>query len=80
MLFRSFKPSGSVFEGARILHAAMLRGDFFIHSRCKGLIDDLSHWTGDDDHHKHGIDSLRYSAVELITTRLYVPQTLRMHG
>ena len=76
----AWKPSGSVFEGARILHAAMLRGDFFVHSRCKGLIDDLSHWTGDDDNHKHGIDSLRYSAVELITTRLYVPQTLRMHG
>lgn len=76
----AWKPSGSVFEGSRILHAAMLRGDFFIHSRCKKLIDDISHWTGDDDEHKHGIDSLRYSAVELVTTKLYVPQTLRMHG
>lgn len=76
----AWKPAGSVFEGARVLHAAMLRQDFFIHPRCTALIDDLSHWTGADDEHKHGIDSLRYSAVELITTRLYVPQTLRMHG
>ena len=76
----AWKPQGSVYEGARILHGAMLRGDFFIHSRCKALIDDLNHWTGADDQHKHGIDSLRYGAVELLTQRLYVPSALRMHG
>ena len=75
----AWKPRGSVFEGARILHAAMLRpSDFTIHPRCKQLIDDLRHWTGDDDEHKHGIDSLRYGGVELITRRLYVPQAIRM--
>lgn len=76
----AWKPAGSVWEGARILHAAMLRGDFSVHPRCKALIDDLSHWTGADDKHKHGIDSLRYAAVELITTRLYVPHTLRLQA
>lgn len=76
----AWKPRGSVYEGARILHAAMLRkGDFTIHPRCKALIDDLRHWTGDDDEHKHGIDSLRYGAVELVTRRLYVPAALRVH-
>jgi hypothetical protein len=75
----AWKPRGSVFEGARILHAAMLRPeDFHIHPRCKALIEDLRHWCGDDDEHKHGIDSLRYGAVELVTRRLYVPQAIRM--
>jgi hypothetical protein len=75
----AWKPRGSVFEGARILHAAMLRpDDFKINPRCKSLIDDLRHWCGDDDDHKHGIDSLRYGAVELVTRRLFVPQAIRM--
>jgi hypothetical protein len=75
----AWKPRGTVFEGARILHAAMLRPEeFHINPRCKALIEDLRHWCGDDDEHKHGIDSLRYGAVELVTRRLYVPQAIRM--
>ena len=62
----------------RILHAAMLRHDFTIHPRCKALINDLKMWEGADDEHKHGLDSLRYGAVELVTRRLYVPQAVRI--
>lgn len=74
----AWKPAGSVFEGSRILHSAMLRGDFTVHTRCKALIEDLRLWEGDDDEHKHGIDSLRYGAVELVTRRLYVPHHVRI--
>ena len=74
----AWKPAGSIYEGSRILHSAMLRGDFTVHPRCKQLIEDLRLWEGDDDEHKHGIDSLRYGAVELVTRRLYVPQAVRI--
>jgi len=76
----AWKPAGSVFTGVRILHSAMLRtGDFTIHPRCTQLIADLSSWTGQDDEHKHGIDSLRYGGVELVTRRnLYAPNALKM--
>lgn len=74
----AWKPAGSIYEGTRILHSAMLRHDFTIHPRCKQLIEDLKMWDGADDEHKHGIDSLRYGAVELVTRRLYVPHHVRI--
>jgi hypothetical protein len=49
-----------------------------VHPRCKQLIEDLKMWDGADDEHKHGIDSLRYGGVELITRRLHVPHAVRI--
>jgi hypothetical protein len=56
----------------------MLRHDLIVHPRCKQLIEDLKMWDGSDDEHKHGIDSLRYGAIELVTRRLYVPHAVRI--
>lgn len=74
----AWKPAGSIYEGVRILNSAMLRHDLVVHPRCKQLIEDLKMWDGADDEHKHGIDSLRYGAVELVTRRLYVPHAVRI--
>lgn len=74
----AYKPAGSVFHGYRILQAAMLRGDFVVHPRCKRLIDDLGKFDGRaSSEHKHTIDALRYS-LELVTRRQYQPQLLRI--
>ena len=74
----AYKPAGSVFEGIRILSAAMLRGDFFLHPRCARLADDLQRWDGREaSEHKHSIDALRYT-LELITRRLHNPTVLRL--
>jgi phage terminase large subunit-like protein len=74
----AYKPAGSVFHGYRVLQAAMLRGDFVIHPRCKRLIDDLGKFDGRAaSEHKHTIDGLRY-ALELVTRRQYQPQLLRI--
>lgn len=74
----AYKPAGSVFHGYRILQAAMLRGDFVVHPRCKRLIDDLGKFDGRaSSEHKHTIDGLRY-ALELVTRRQFQPQLLRI--
>lgn len=74
----AYKPRGSVFEGYRVLSAAMLRGDFTINPRCRGLIDDFQKFDGREaSEHKHSIDALRYT-LELYTRRLYQPQTVRL--
>lgn len=74
----AFKPRGSVFEGYRVLSAAMLRGDFSINPRCRGLIDDLQKFDGREaSEHKHSIDALRYT-LELYTRRLYQPTSIRL--
>ena len=74
----AYKPRGSVFEGYRVLSAAMLRGDFSINPRCRGLIDDLQKFDGREaSEHKHSIDALRY-CLELYTRRLYQPSTIRL--
>ncbi len=74
----AWKPAGSIYEGVRILNSAMLRHDLTVHPRCKQLIEDLKMWDGADDEHKHGIDSLRYGGVELVTRRLHVPHAVRI--
>jgi phage terminase large subunit-like protein len=72
------KPAGSVFEGIRVLSAAMLRGDFFVHPRCKRLADDLQRWDGREaSEHKHSIDALRYT-LELVTRRMHTPTVVRL--
>lgn len=74
----AYKPRGSVFEGYRVLSAAMLRGDFSINPRCRGLIDDLQKFDGREaSEHKHSIDALRYT-LELYTRRLYQPTSIRL--
>ena len=74
----AYKPAGSVYHGYRILQAAMLRGDFVVHPRCKRLIDDLGKFDGRaSSEHKHTIDGLRY-ALELVTRRQFQPQLLRI--
>jgi hypothetical protein len=74
----AYKPRGSVFEGYRVLSAAMLRGDFTINPRCRGLIEDFQKFDGREaSEHKHSIDALRYT-LELYTRRLYQPQTVRL--
>jgi hypothetical protein len=71
-------PAGSVFEGIRVLSAAMLRGDFFVHPRCKRLADDLQRWDGREaSEHKHSIDALRYT-LELVTRRMHTPTVVRL--
>jgi phage terminase large subunit-like protein len=74
----AYKPRGSVFEGYRVLSAAMLRNDFSINPRCRGLIDDLQKFDGREaSEHKHSIDALRYT-LELYTRRLYQPTAIRL--
>lgn len=74
----AYKPRGSVFEGYRVLSAAMLRGDFSINPRCRGIIDDLQKFDGREaSEHKHSIDALRYT-LELYTRRLYQPTSIRL--
>jgi hypothetical protein len=56
----------------------MLRGDFVINPRCRGLIDDLQKFDGREaSEHKHSIDALRYT-LELYTRRLYQPTAIRL--
>jgi hypothetical protein len=56
----------------------MLRGDFTINPRCRGLIEDFQKFDGREaSEHKHSIDALRYT-LELYTRRLYQPQTVRL--
>jgi hypothetical protein len=74
----AYKPRGSVFEGYRVLSAAMLRGDFNIHPRCRPLIEDFQKFDGREaSSHKHSIDALRYT-LELYTRRLYNPTAIRL--
>lgn len=76
------KGRGSVWYGARVLHAAMLRGDFCVRPRCKKLIESLQNWNGSqapDCEEKHAIDALRYGAVEMMGRRAYNPTSIKIH-
>ncbi len=53
---------GSVSQGVRFLHTAMVRpGHFHIHRRCKRLIESINRWDYRDTEWKHAIDALRYA-------------------
>ncbi len=60
--------------GAKLLHGAMIRGDFTISPVCTALIKSLRHWKGKDDDLKHAVDALRYGAYPLMTANL-TPQS-----
>lgn len=76
------KGRGSVWYGARVLHSAMLRGDFCIRPRCKKLIESLQNWNGSqaaDCPEKHAIDALRYGCVEMIGARAFNPSSVKIY-
>jgi phage terminase large subunit-like protein len=74
----AYKPKGSVYEGVKIMHAAMMRNQFVIRPRCKKLIDAVQQWAWRDDEHKHKIDAYRYGAVSLVRREGYGPSKIRM--
>jgi hypothetical protein len=75
------KGRGSVWYGARVLHSAMLRGDFCIRPRCKKTIESLQNWNGSqaaDCEEKHAVDALRYGVVEMMQ-RAYNPSSVKIY-
>ena len=61
---------GSLSQGCRFLHNAMIRPDHFhVSNRCTRLIDAFNRWDYSDDQWKHILDALRYSLDRWIFTR-----------
>jgi hypothetical protein len=61
---------GSLSQGCRFLHNAMIRPDHFhVNPRCTRLIDAFNRWDYSDDQWKHILDALRYSLDRWIFTR-----------
>lgn len=75
----AYKPKGSVYEGVKIVHAAMMRNGFVARPRCKKTIEALQQWAWRDDEHKHKIDALRYGAVTLVRRQGYGPSKVRLY-
>ena len=59
---------GRVSVGVRALNLAFMRGELYIHPRCKRLIASIQMWDGKPatEHIKHLPDALRYLAVPLL--------------
>ncbi len=70
MIYTISKPAHSVYNGAHMLQMTMARKKFYIHPRCKKMIEAIKRWVlkGDQsarskDRYGHHIDSLRYATV-----------------
>jgi len=77
------KGPGSVIYTSRLLHAAMVKGDFRVHPRCKQLIESLRHWRGPggsaaNRELTHTLDAARYIGRSFLDTRTKGVQSLRV--
>lgn len=77
------KGPGSVVYTSRLLHAAMVKGDLFIHPNCSSLIESFRHWRGPggDQANKdlsHALDAARYIGRSFLDTRAGGIQSLRV--
>lgn len=64
----------SVYFGASLLSATMARNHFFVHPRCKQLINSIQRWTmkrsqseRSKDKYQHSIDALRYACSSILS-------------
>ena len=63
----------SVYFSASMIHSIMARRDFYIHSRCKVLINSIRNWTmkrsqsaRSRDRHGHAVVSMRYCIMPIV--------------
>jgi hypothetical protein len=63
------KRPGSVEYGTRLLNFALHRGDLVVCERARSAVRALWHHAEDGDDYTHGVDTLRYGAVEILRRR-----------
>ena len=81
---RPWKGRHSVYFSCSLIHSCMSRKHFYIHPKCKKLIEAIKFWTlktgsaKATDRHGHFIDALRYCLTKPLDKKAPTPGNLRL--